>query len=272
MATARDYNITFGYRATDGYYYGANGIVGKYHRGNDRPCPSGTPIVISGVTLGLTGATGLVSGAHLHTQVCTAGRNYADDFDPAPFEFKDGTVITADYHSQFGNRVVLRVGNIDITYAHLSKINVQVGQKIGGSLVIPDTDAYYWRYGQRLAERLRGRQLTREEFRKHLVGLTDLRAIEILADDPEADRIQEAQNVGVLALKDNWQGQIGTLQAQLSEVRQALANEQAKPPKEVVREVEKIVEKVVEVPVIVEKNPSWLQTAIDFVNKVLGKK
>lgn len=269
MAIAQDYGVTFGYRATDGYYYGVNGIVGKYHRGNDRPCPSGTPIVISGTTIGYTGATGLVSGPHLHTQVCTAGSNYADDFDPAPFEFKNGTVVVAGWHAQFGNRIVIRVGNVDITYAHLSQINVQVGQKIGGSLVIPDTDAYYWRYGQKLAERLRGRQLTREEFRIHLVGKTDLRAIEILSDDPEADRIQEAQNVGVVALRDNWQGQIGTLQGQLSEVRQALANEQAKPPKEVVKEVEKIVEKVVEVPVIVEKNPSWLEATINFIRKVL---
>lgn len=44
-------------------------------------------------------------------------------------------------------------------------------------------------------------------------------------------------------------GQIPALQQQLAEVRQALANEQAKPPREVVREVEKIIEVPVEVKV-----------------------
>ena len=131
MATAADYAVNFGYKAQDGYYYGPNGKVGKYHRGNDRPCPTGTPIVISGVTIGLTGATGLVSGPHLHTQACTAGSNYANDVDPSPFEFKNGTVVGAGWHSQFGNNIVVRVGGVDITYAHLSKINVAVGQQIG---------------------------------------------------------------------------------------------------------------------------------------------
>lgn len=136
--SAVDYAVTFGYKAQDGYYYGPNGKVGKYHRGNDRPCPTGTPIVISGVTIGLTGATGLVSGPHLHTQACTAGKNYADDFDPSPFEFKNGIVVVADYHSQFGNRIVIRVGGVDITYAHLSKISVAVGQYIGDEMITKD--------------------------------------------------------------------------------------------------------------------------------------
>ncbi len=130
MATAADYGVTFGYKAQDGYYYGPNGTVGKYHRGNDRPCPTGTPIIIGSKTIGLTGATGLVSGPHLHTQVCTAGSNYADDFDPSPFEFKFGTIIKAGWHNQFGNHIVVRVGNVDITYAHLSRIDVSVGQEL----------------------------------------------------------------------------------------------------------------------------------------------
>ena len=80
---------------------------------------------------------------------------------------------------------------------------------------IPDADNYYWRYGQKLAEQVRGRQLSREEFRKFLVGQSDLRVVEILSDDPEATRTQEAQVVGQLAVKDNWQGQIYKLQDQL---------------------------------------------------------
>ena len=82
---------------------------------------------------------------------------------------------------------------------------------------IPNTDNYYWRYGQRLASQLRGRHLSREEFRIHIVGLTDLKAIEKLSDDPEADRAQQWQDVGKLAVNDKWQQQIYDLQASLKE-------------------------------------------------------
>ncbi|NBU34394.1 CHAP domain-containing protein [bacterium] len=81
--------------------------------------------------------------------------------------------------------------------------------------VIPDADNYYWRYGQKLAEQLRGRQLSRDEFRQHIVGQTDLRAVEILADDPEADQAQNWQNVGRVAVTDKWDQQIYNLQDQL---------------------------------------------------------
>jgi murein DD-endopeptidase MepM/ murein hydrolase activator NlpD len=64
---------------------------------------------------------------------------------------------------------------------------------------------------------------------------------------------------------------------QLADVKKALANEQARPPKEIVKEVIKIVEKPVEVitikevpvEVIVEKNPSWLESVILFIRNIL---
>ena len=85
--------------------------------------------------------------------------------------------------------------------------------------MIPDQDNYYWRYGQDLAMRLRGRQLSRAEFRTHLVGQTGLRAIEILSDDPEATKAQQWQDVGRMAVTDGWQNQIYTLQAQLADAK-----------------------------------------------------
>lgn len=93
---------------------------------------------------------------------------------------------------------------------------------------IPDADNYYWRYGQKLAEQVRGRQLSREEFRKFLVGQSDLRVVEILSDDPEATRTQEAQVVGQLAVKDNWQGQIYKLQDQLKASNNIISTLQGK--------------------------------------------
>lgn len=88
----------------------------------------------------------------------------------------------------------------------------------GGSEVVQNADNYYWRYGVKLAEQIRGRQLSREEFNKFLVGKTDLQAIEILSDDAEADRALQAQRVGQLAIKDDWQGQIYRLIAQVNDL------------------------------------------------------
>lgn len=78
----------------------------------------------------------------------------------------------------------------------------------GSKDMIPDDDNYYWRWGKKAAMQIRGRELSRAEFSKYLAGQSGTRALEILSDDPEADRIQEAQTLGVLARKDNWQGQI----------------------------------------------------------------
>ena len=55
----------------------------------------------------------------------------SSDTDPAPYRWAGGTVTTAGWHSQFGNQV--RITHPDGTvmiYAHLSKINVSVGQVI----------------------------------------------------------------------------------------------------------------------------------------------
>ena len=253
--SAADYPITFGYRATDGYYYGPNGIVGKYHRGNDRPCPMGTPIVIGSTTIGHTGASGLASGPHLHTQVCTAGSSYADDFSPAPYEFKYGTVIKAGWHNQFGNHIVIRVGGVDITYAHLSQINVSAGQILsapqGSNINMFNTreevtEAYV---------QLRGVPGTQAEMQAW-VGQSKQRWIQLSTAETNSTR------------------------QQLADVKQALANEQAKPPKEIIKEVQVIVEKPVEVikeieiikeiPVEVEKPTTWT-SVVNFFREQLNK-
>lgn len=52
-----------------------------------------------------------------------------------------------------------------------------------------------------------------------------------------------------LAEANSRRAYTSSIEAQLAQVKQALANEQAKPPKEVVKTVEKVVEKIVEKPV-----------------------
>lgn len=75
--------------------------------------------------------------------------------------------------------------------------------------------------------------------------------------------------------RDTLRTTVTQLRKQLSDVQTALANEQSKPPKEVIKEVEKVVEKIVEVPVTVEVikevevEPSWVKQARDFLRRLL---
>jgi len=129
--SAKDYSVNFPYGATSAPYSAA-----RPHKGNDRPCPARTPIVIGDTTIGLTGDTGYTFGAHLHIQEWNG--SYSNVRKPQN-EFKPGTVIGVYPNSKgdgsFGKFIDIQTadGWVD-SYCHLSAINVQVGQKVGGSM------------------------------------------------------------------------------------------------------------------------------------------
>ena len=142
MKTARDYPVTFGYLQK-------TTINGKpyTHRGNDRKTPTGTPVQIGSKVIGLTGNTGLSTGPHLHTQ---AGTDAAvqNTIDPNGHEFKAGTVTstrTTDTGA-WGKYVTVKTGNVYVTYAHLSKVNVKKGDKVNSMADAADVKAIY-KYG-----------------------------------------------------------------------------------------------------------------------------
>lgn len=128
--TAQDYPITFGYLAT-------TKVNGKpyLHRGTDRGCPIGIPIVIGGTIIGLTGNTGLTTGAHLHLQAGT-DPECQNIVNPEPYAFQPGvvTAVRTTDTKQWGKFITLKVGNRYITYAHLDRVDVKVGDVVGGQV------------------------------------------------------------------------------------------------------------------------------------------
>lgn len=129
MSSAQDFQVSFSYGATSAPYSQASP-----HRGDDRPCPSGTPIVIAGTTVALTGNTGKSTGPHLHTQEWNG--TYSNTRKPQN-AFKPGTVTNIDPNGtqgdgSFGKFVTIQTADgWNDTYCHLSEIKVQKGQVLG---------------------------------------------------------------------------------------------------------------------------------------------
>lgn len=134
---ASDYPITFGYGATDGYYYGPNGIIGAYHRGDDRAMPDGTPVVVNGVVIGLSNNTGASSGPHLHIGRFVNGK----DTNPngGGFEFDSAVVTEVNQDSVNGKYVRIKADGASWIYLHLLEQRVTVGQVLkGGDMPTPE--------------------------------------------------------------------------------------------------------------------------------------
>lgn len=201
--TAQDYGINFPYGATD-YPYSPT----HPHRGDDRPCPTGTPVVINGTTIGLTGATGYVFGAHLHIQEWSG--TPANTRKPQN-SFKPGRVTAATSSSDFGNYITITGSDgWNTSYCHLSQINVSVGQEIGVKAMIPDNDDWYWRF-KKLMMQVRGRDMSRDEFRKNFVGVEPFHMVEIVSDSTEADQATSDGTLGYKARTENWEGKMAEL-------------------------------------------------------------
>lgn len=231
--SAKVYSINFPYGATS-YPYS----VSSPHRGNDRPCPTGTPIVIGNTTIGWTGSTGWATGPHLHTQAGTD--MYAQrTVNPAPYEFQPGKVVAKGWGDQWGNYVIIQVGSHYICYAHLSQTNVSVGQVINatpleGGNAVDTIKSMYWRLLGREADQSGIDTYTKVAGTKGWQFVyTDLK------NSPEGQRDWDRRNpTRVKRLETEVHNKNQTI----ANLQTALANEQNKPPREVVKEVEKIVE------------------------------
>ena len=234
MKSLQDYPIGFSYKAQDGqYYYTPNSPqfpygksktwVGNYHRGDDYFTPEGVPVLICGVSIGLTGSTGVVSGPHCHVQAWTGSPT--NDTNPLPYTFRGGRVVTADnnVNQQWGKHVTIEVKGVYVTYAHLSRIDVVEGQIIKEEEMIENTEGHYV-FANLLHERLRGtRSLSKEDF-QGWVGQSWLKYVQALAYDKESEIGYEALKVGKVALEDKWHEQITDRDKWLSDLNSELKN------------------------------------------------
>lgn len=167
--SAQDYQINLPYGSTAQPY-----STTHPHRGDDRPCPSGTPIIIDGQEIGLTGATGYVFGAHLHIQEwhdTASGDKYANTRKPQN-AFRPGIVVNIDPvgtypnnkndgtqgDGSFGKFITIQTADgWNDTYCHLSRIDVAVGDIIGDKMEkFNSGDLYnklYFTFGLAMAEK-----------------------------------------------------------------------------------------------------------------------
>lgn len=118
-------------------------------------------------------------------------------------------------HRDVSSKPTACPGSLDVERIVRESNNTQ-----GAIPMVNDADNEYWRWNK-LFLQIRGRNATREEFRAHAVGKNWLTAMEILSDDPEADRALQAQNVGAVAVRDNWEKQITDLQKALQDCHAA---------------------------------------------------
>lgn len=121
----------------------------------------------------------------------------------------DGTIRGLE---QDGSNDPNRDGNADgVAYIKIRNRNKLSGglRALAGEddMPIPDADNYYFRYNKAMRY-IRGRDMSREEFRKNFVGNSDLRMLESMLDSSEADAHVDYANWGKVAKNDKWDEQI----------------------------------------------------------------
>lgn len=104
-----------------------------FHTGVDWGCPSGTPIVVNGVVIGLSGATGEVFGPHVHVGKFSSGICVNPG---SPWNFTSAVVTEIAEDSTNGKYVRIQADGSSYVYLHMSdNTKVEVGQELKGATV-----------------------------------------------------------------------------------------------------------------------------------------
>jgi murein DD-endopeptidase MepM/ murein hydrolase activator NlpD len=124
MKDASQYPITTGYGQIPNYP-----LNNGFHRGVDRACPTGTPLLVNGVLIGKTGTTGASTGPHLHLGRFVNGQ--PTDPGNGGFILVDATVTETGQDATSGKFIKVRdSGGAVWFYCHLSEILTKAGDKL----------------------------------------------------------------------------------------------------------------------------------------------
>lgn len=131
---ANEYDVTqpYGY---DPSYPLNNG----FHRGIDYGAPEGTPLVINGIRVALTGSTGAATGPHLHLGKWQG--NTVLDPGNGGFNFDNAVVAKVGYDNTNGNYIKINADGYTWIYCHLSQVLVNEGQELKGAKMYPTKGA-----------------------------------------------------------------------------------------------------------------------------------
>lgn len=134
MKPANTYPITTEFGYIPGYP-----LNNGYHRGQDRAMPNGTPVIVNGVTIGLSNNTGASTGSHLHIGKFVNGT--AVNPSGQGFTFNSASVLDTGHDSTNGNYIRLQADGAVWVYLHLQSIMVIKGQILkGGDDMQPQID------------------------------------------------------------------------------------------------------------------------------------
>lgn len=130
MKDASQYPITELFGCRPGYPLNTNICPpGQgYHNGIDYGCPSGTDIIVNGTVIGISGATGEVTGPHLHVGRWVNGSS-TDPGAGNGFKFQSAVVTEVGQDPTNGKYVRIQGDGASWVYLHMSNNGkVKVGQ------------------------------------------------------------------------------------------------------------------------------------------------
>lgn len=251
MAQAKDYPVTQGYGYDPNYPLNAG-----THKGIDYGCPVGTPIIVNGVQIGLSGATGYVTGPHLHVGRWVGGQPTNPGVGNG-FTFNSAIVTEVGQDSVNGKFVRIQGDGASWVYLHMSQPTVSVNQVLknnapttgGGNMPdIVNLDS-----ARILGDGVLGRDGLNGRIDSHS-GQADSDYVKNHVGRPLTNAylrelFTSGEGVNFRNVRPQIYAERDSLRSQVEELKVALTNEQNKPPVEVIKEVEKIVEVIKEVPV-----------------------
>lgn len=111
-----------------------------FHNGIDYGLPMNTPVIVNGVTIGLSNNTGASTGPHLHVGKYASGA-VQDPGVGNGFTFTSAVVFDTGYSAVNGNYVRITGDGALWNYLHMNKVTVNKGQKLeGGEMPVTKGD------------------------------------------------------------------------------------------------------------------------------------